>query len=463
MIAWGADVSMRNHRNMDYKRALAYLLSFADFERSGRFSTRTDLAPMRCLLQEFAEPQNGRLTVHIAGSKGKGSTAAMISSVLHECGLKVGMFISPHLHSFRERIQVGGQPVSGEEFAALAAELPPAVERVKERFPHRELVTFDLFTTMAFLHFRRSQADVQVMETGLGGRLDSTNVLDEKEVCVITPVGLEHTDILGESLTEIAAEKAGIITSGTDVVMARQPEEAAAVIRAAAERLGARVVETAACCRLERLRHDLDGQEFRLETSARTYKLRLPLLGRHQLENAATAVMALEALATRGVDVGPDEVERGLERVRWPGRLEVVGRRPLLILDGAHSADAARRLRETLFEDLSFSRCILVVGLSKDKNADAFAAELRALNPSVIAVRASHPRAAPASSVAASFAAVDAPALVCGDVRGAIDAALRLAAPDDLVCVTGSLFVVAEARAYVLGVKKEQAVESRRR
>jgi len=451
------NASMRNHRSMDYEQAIAYLLSFADFERSGRFSTRTDLAPMQRLLREVGDPQLGRLTVHIAGSKGKGSVAAMISSILKECGLKVGTFISPHLHSFRERIQIDGNPIGRDDFAALAGELPPAVEQVKAAFPKRELVTFDLFTAMAFMRFRRTHVDVQVMETGLGGRLDSTNALEKKEVCVITPIGLEHTNILGDTVEQIAGEKAGIITPGAVVVMAAQPEPAAAVIRSAGCRQGARLVETGAICRVERLGHDLDGQDFRLETDVRTYELRLPLLGRHQLENAATAVVAVESLAPYGVQVGPEEVRRGLAGVRWPGRLEVIERRPLLVLDGAHSAEAARRLRETLLEDFSFSRCVLVAGLSKDKNAAAFAAELTALKPSVIAVRASHPRSAPASDVAAAFAALDAPTLILEDVRAAVDAARGLAEPDDLICVTGSLFVVAEARAYLLGIEEHGA------
>jgi dihydrofolate synthase/folylpolyglutamate synthase len=438
---------------MNYKQAIAYLLSFADFERSGRFSTRTDLAPMQHLLHELGDPQLGRLTVHIAGSKGKGSTAAMISSILRECGLKVGTFISPHLHSFRERLQVDGAPIGSEGFASLVSELPPAVARVKEAFPQRELVTFDLLTAMAFMHYSRADLDVQVMETGLGGRLDSTNALEEKEVCVITPIGLEHTNILGDSVEEIAREKAGIITPATTVVMSSQPEAAANVIRQVSCERGARLLETEKTCRVARLRHDLDGQELRLETAGESYELRLPLLGRHQLENAATAVAAVEALGRHGVEVGPEEVRRGIASVRWPGRLEVLGRQPLLLLDGAHSAEAARRLRETLVEDFAFSRCILVVGLSKDKDASAFAGELAALKPSVIAAEAHHPRAAPASEVASAFAALDAPALVLKDVREAVEAARSMAAPDDLICVTGSLFVVAEARAYLLGIE----------
>jgi dihydrofolate synthase/folylpolyglutamate synthase len=442
---------------MNYSQAIAYLLSFADFERSGRFAARPDLAPVRALLRQFSDPQTGRPSVHIAGSKGKGSTAAMVASVLREKGLRVGLYTSPHLHSFRERIEVDGEPIAVESFVRCVEALPPAIEETKRQFPDRELVTFDLLTAMAFLAFREAGMEAQVIETGLGGRLDSTNALDDKAVCVITPISLEHTAILGKTIARIAEEKAGIIRGGSTVVMGFQQEAAATVIARVCGELGASLVDVAAGGTIERYGHTPEGQDFRLGTAGGSYDLHLPLLGRHQLENAATAVSAVEALARHGVTVSPEQIRRGLAKVRWPGRLEILRQHPLLLVDGAHNAESARRLRETLVQDISFSKAILVVGASKDKEIVAMAAELRPLQATVIATSAHHPRAAAAPAVAAAFSKQGMTATVADTVPQAVEAALGRAEPDDLICVLGSLFVAAEARAYLLGIEEDAA------
>lgn len=443
---------------MEYHESLAYLLGFADFERSGRFSSRPDVAPVRALLRHLGDPQQGRLTVHIAGSKGKGSTAAMAAAILRECGLRVGLYTSPHLHSFCERIRIDGEPISAESFGRQAAALQLAVAAVRREFPERELVTFDLLTAMGFLAFREAGASVQVIETGLGGRVDSTNAVERKEVCVITPVSLEHRQILGDTLAAIAAEKAGIIGDGAAVVMGLQDEAAAAVIRRTAVERGARLVEVGEACRISRLNHSLQGQDFRLRTPSGEHDLHLPLLGRHQLENAATAALAVEALREQGVDVSASQIERGLAGVRWPARLEVLRERPLLVVDGAHNAESARRLREALAEEAPGRRAILVVGASRDKDVAGMAAELAPAAKCVIATSSRHPRALPAEAVAAGFAEQGVAVTVISTVAEAVDAALAGAEADDVICVAGSLFVAAEARAHVLGIEAETVV-----
>jgi dihydrofolate synthase/folylpolyglutamate synthase len=443
---------------MDYRQSLDYLLSFADFERSGRFSSRPDVAPVRALLRHLGDPQRGRLTVHVAGSKGKGSTAAMAAAILRECGLKVGLYTSPHLHSFCERIRIDGEPISAESFGRQGTALPAAVVEVRREFPERELVTFDLLTAMGFLAFREAGASVQVIETGLGGRVDSTNAVERKEVCVITRVSLEHQEILGDTLAAIAAEKAGIIGDGAAVVMGLQDEAAASVIRRTAVERGARLVEVGEACRISRLNHSLQGQDFRLRTPSGEHDLHLPLLGRHQLENAATAVLAVEALREHGVDVSASQIERGLAGVRWPARLEVLRERPLLVVDGAHNAESARRLRETLAEEAPGRRAILVVGASRDKDVEGMAAELAPAAKCLIATSSRHPRALPAEAVAAVFAEQGVVVTVISTVAEAVDAALAGAEADDVICVAGSLFVAAEARAHVLGIEEEVGV-----
>lgn len=437
---------------MDYQQALRYLMSFADFERTGRFSARPDLAPTKALLRALGDPQRGPLTVHIAGSKGKGSTAVMLASILGEAGLRVGLYTSPHLHTFCERIRVDGEPIGEEGFARHADALMPAVEEVKTRYPDRELVTFDLLTALAFVAFREEGVDAQVIETGLGGRLDSTNALEEKAVCVITPISLEHTTILGDTLAEIAAEKAGIIAPTAVVVMGLQRESAAEVVRDACASQGARLIEVAQACALTRTGHSSEGQDFRLRTPTSTYRLRLPLLGGHQLENAATAVVAAEALDGYGVAISEGALRAGLEAVRWLGRLEIVRRRPLVVVDGAHNGESARRLRQALSEDLGIGRATLIVGCSADKDIAALAEEMGPLATRVIATRSRGARAAPPQEIAAVFSRHGVVASYEDSVDDAVDAALAQASADEAVCVFGSLYVVAEAREHLLGI-----------
>jgi len=440
---------------MDYRQALDYLLSFTDFERSGGFMPRPDVLPVRALLHHLGEPQRGRLTVHVAGSKGKGSTAAMIASVLRECGLTVGLYTSPHLHHICERIRLNGEPISEEAFARYAAALPAALDGVRRELPDRRLVTFDLLTAMAFLAFREAQADVQVLETGLGGRVDSTNAVDRKEVCVVTAISLEHQAILGDTLPQIAAEKAGIIVPGATVVLARQDASVIEVVRRACRDRGADLVEADRSCRFQRLCRGVDGQEVKLQTPNAQYDLWLPLLGLHQVENAVAAVLAVKALREHGVEASTEQVRSGLAKMQWPGRLEVLGREPLLLADGAHNAESARRLRETLTNDLGFSGATFVIGVSKDKDTAGMELELRPIARRLIATRSRHPRALEARSVAAAFSQDGVSASPVAPVSKAVEAALADAAPDELVCVVGSLFVAAEARAHVLGVDHE--------
>ncbi|MEO8458622.1 MAG: Mur ligase family protein, partial [Chloroflexota bacterium] len=216
---------------MDYDAAIAYLLSFADFERTGRFQERPDVAPMLALLHRLGDPHLGRRTVHVAGSKGKGSVSAMIESILRAAGQRTGLYTSPHLHDYTERVRIDGAPISREDFARIVTEMRPAVE-TEQASGNDKIVTFDLLTALAFMAFRECGVDTQVIEVGLGGRVDQTNVFESKEVAVITPLSYEHTAVLGDRIEQIAAEKAAIITPGCTAVLAPQPyPQAAAVVR----------------------------------------------------------------------------------------------------------------------------------------------------------------------------------------------------------------------------------------
>lgn len=437
---------------LSYNEAIRYLYSFANYEiipLERAPAAALDLRRVRELLARVGNPQRGRHTVHITGSKGKGSTAAMIAAILRGAGFRVGLFTSPHLHRETERVQVNGEPMAEADLVRLVETVQPHVEAINASGTHGRLTTFELRTALGFLYFREQGVDWQVVEVGLGGRLDATNVLDEKELCVFTPVSLEHTHILGDTVAKIATDKSGILRRGTRAVMGLQRESAAEVFRSACAALDVPLEEVALACKMAPGRADADGQEMRLRTPRAEYRIRLPLLGRHQLENAATAVLGVENLA---LDIAPATVSAALAEVRWPGRLEVIKRRPLLVIDGAHNGDSARRLAQALRAHFSFRRLILVVGLNADKDLKTFARELAPLDPDVIATRARLPRAAPPETVGDAFRAEGCPVRTAPSVAEAVDDALNEAGPGDLVCVTGSLYVVAEARGWVLGI-----------
>ncbi|MEE8347541.1 MAG: folylpolyglutamate synthase/dihydrofolate synthase family protein [Dehalococcoidia bacterium] len=436
---------------MNYRQSIDYLLSFADFERSGRFRDRPDVRPVLSLLRRLGDPHLGRRTVHIAGSKGKGSVAAMVESILRAAKLRTGLFTSPHLHEYTERIRIDGEPLAKEEWARLTRTLRDAVESGSPASADRSLVTFDLLTALAFLAFREHGVDCQILETGLGGRVDSTNVFATKDVCAVTAISLEHTDVLGGTVERIAGEKAGIVRPGATVVIGPQPAAGGArrVIAEAAASARCLTVDVAASYTWRRIAHDLSGQTFHLKAPRGSVQLRLPLLGLHQLENAATAVACADALTQRGVSIPSEAIDKGLAGVSWPGRMEILRREPLVIADGAHSRESARRLRECLTDYLSCGSAFQIVGMSADKDVSGLAQELAPIASRVIAVRADHPRAMPAKQVAAAFVEAGAEVEMGAIVSQALEKAMAAAVGEEVICLTGSLFVVAEGRNHL--------------
>jgi dihydrofolate synthase/folylpolyglutamate synthase len=441
-----------------YIEALRYLTGLADFERTGRFANRKDVEPVKALLAELDDPHLGRVTVHIAGSKGKGSVAAMVDSVLRAAGLRTGLFTSPHLNRFTERIQVEGQPVSYEEFGAGLDAVKAAADRVARRFSDRQLVTFDILIALGFYLFRERGVQAQVIEVGLGGLLDSTNVFDEKDCAVITNIGLEHREILGNTVAEIARQKAGIIVTGCPTVMAPQRESAAEVIREVAAAKGSALKEVALICNLRRDAYSSDAQTFRLRTPAGGYQVKLPLLGKHQLDNAATAIVAIESLAASGLEISPEAVKAGLESVKWPARIEAVKRRPLVVVDAAHTADSARALRDALAEYFHVDQATLVVGVMGDKDLDGLVSAIEPAARRVIATQADHPRALPAEAVARAFQDLGIETTWEQRLGSAIDSALALSTPSDAVVILGSVALAGEARAHILGLDRDPPV-----
>jgi dihydrofolate synthase/folylpolyglutamate synthase len=427
---------------MKYDEAIEFLLSYADFERSGRFLDRPDLAPVLALLKALGDPHHGRLTVHVAGSKGKGSVAAMVDSILRAAGRRCGLYTSPHLHDYTERIRINGEPIAQAGFAKLTEVLLDAVDGLD--LAGRKLVTFDLLTALAFLAFRDANVQVQVVEVGLGGRLDSTNVFDEKAVAVMTPLSLEHTAVLGERIEDIAAEKAGIIRRDCTVVLAPQSyPTAGAIIRGKAAELKARLVDVADSYHWNVIEHDYRGQEIRIKGPAGVIEVRLPLLGAHQAENAVTAVAVARIL-----NIPHESIINGLADVHWPGRLEVLHEAPLVIADGAHNADSARRLVEALRDYFGVEQVTFVVGALSDKDIGSFAAVLAPLAEKVIAARSAHPRSMDPAEIAQTFRDLGVETENVDGVAEALARAMAAGGSDAVICLTGSLFVAAEGRAY---------------
>ncbi|MFC1901751.1 bifunctional folylpolyglutamate synthase/dihydrofolate synthase [Chloroflexota bacterium] len=428
---------------MNYQEALDYILKFADYERLPRSGVVWDLARVERLLEKLGNPQAAARTVHVAGTKGKGSTAAMIASILKQAGYRVGLYTSPHLLSFTERIRADGQPVAEADWARLTGALRPEVEAVNETGGLGELTTFEILTALAFSYFREVGADYQVLETGLGGRLDATNVV-KPDVCVITSISYDHTDVLGDTLAQIAGEKAGIIKPGCAVVCSPQFPEAMEVIEKTCRERGVRLVRVGSEVTWQPGDFDAEGQSFHLKGMEREYDLRLSLLGAHQMENAATAVAAVEALAGRGAQISPRHIADGLAQVRWPGRLQVLRRQPWVIVDSAHNAYSVKRLGEALRQYFQFDRIILVLGVSLDKDITGIVAEAAALTGDVILASSRHPRAVAPDKLIDEFARRGVTPRTAESVAAAMKLALETANPGDLICAAGSVFVVAE-------------------
>jgi dihydrofolate synthase/folylpolyglutamate synthase len=437
---------------VDYKAALNYILSFTDYEKLPGFlysAANFDLRRMEGLLERLGNPHLTSRSIHVAGTKGKGSTAAMIASALSAAGYRTGLYTSPHLHTFRERISIDGEQIAEGEFSALAQRLKPEIDEMNRRHTYGELTTFEILTAIAFAYFRERRVDFQVLEVGLGGRLDATNVV-RPEVSVISSISLDHAEVLGDSLAKIAREKAGIITPGAIVVSSPQHREAEGVIKEVCRTKGARLIAVGKDVTWKKLAADIGGQSFEVKGKAGNYKLTIPLLGEHQLENAATAVAALEALAPFGVK--EEHIAKGLAQVRWPGRLEILRHEPLFLVDGAHNADSARRLREAIEEYLDFDRLILIVGASSDKDIAGIVGELASLSNLTIVTRSRHPRALATALLLEELERQGMRGESAESVASAVERALEMAGPRDLICASGSLFVAAEAIEYIKGI-----------
>ena len=445
---------------LSYREAISQLLSLADFERKSRAGDPPDFHLKRIdrLLGYIGNPHHGQKYVHVAGTKGKGSTSAMIAWPLAAAGHTVGLFTSPSIHRITERIRVNGQPISERGFARLVEDLWPAVERITADGDIGVVSVFELETAMAFYHFTKENADISVIEVGLGGRLDSTNIITPL-VSVITPISLDHVAVLGDTIEKIASEKAGIIKPGVPVVTSSQETAALAVIRSTADAAGSELIESSiAVTILNSTDCGLDGTELELGINGRPLDVNVRLLGAHQVDNARTAVAVLRQLDKLEVAVGPEAITAGISGVEWPARNQLVARHPTLVfVDGAHNAASGRALRKTV-EQLFPARkgVVLILGTVRGHDPAAVARELAPLEPRIVVTESRHPKSLAGSELADTLSECKIRVAVkTSGTREALDEARILVGDGELILATGSLFVAAEIIEIEHGIEPE--------
>lgn len=443
----------------EYQASLDYLYSFVDYSltRNLRYSPeKFDLARMEALMERLGHPERQYPVIHVAGTKGKGSVSVMCASALRAQGYRTGFYTSPHLHEYTERIQIDGQSIAKHELVELVGEIKPHVTAIEH------LTTFEITTALAFMYFARQKVGAAVIEVGLGGRLDATNIVYPL-VSVITSLSMDHMNVLGDTLALIAAEKAGIIKPGRPVVMSPQNNEARLVVERIAAERGSRLVEIGRDTHYGPLYHSLDSQTLMVWNSKdqplmddylesaytsvwQPTRLQIPLLGYHQVENAATAYETLQVARFEGLELSEEAIFNGMANVHWPGRFEVLNRKPMIIVDSAHNRDSALKLRLAIDDYLPGKPVVLLFGASEDKDINGMFAELLPRVRQVVATQSIHPRAMDANKLVELAHQFGMRAQAVIPLEQAMETALALAGEDAVVVATGSIFIAAAVR-----------------
>ena len=433
-----------------YNQALDYLYSFVDYSlKHSSELAKADfkLDRMFALMESLGNPQSKYPIIHVAGTKGKGSTSALCAAALQAAGYKVGLYTSPHLLDYVERIQINGAPISHEQLIELVEEIKPHVAKIEM------LTTFEITTALAFLAFGKYGVNAAVFEVGLGGRLDATNIVTPK-VSVITSLSYDHTAVLGNTLTLIAGEKAGIIKDGVPVVSSPQKDESLAVLERVAALKNSSLTLIGRDVNFELIESSLEGQRLKVEgqrLNLQPVTFDIPLLGKHQIENAATAYAALKA---SGIPITDEQIQKGFSQVQWRARFEIARREPPVIFDSAHNQDSFAKLSETLETYFPGKKVYLIFGASEDKNIPGMFAELRSKIEKIIITRADHPRALEVEKIQqlAEQAGVESEAVT--PVKSALARALELSSKDgSIVLSAGSMFVTAEVMSAWKNIK----------
>lgn len=395
------------------------------------------------LLKYLGDPQVKIRTIHIAGTNGKGSTAAMIHSILCSAGYRVGLYTSPHLLDFRERIQVNGTLIGEEELAALVTRIKAVSEKM-----NIPVTYFEFATAMAFLYFYDKKVDWAVVEVGLGGRLDSTNVC-QADTCIITSISMDHKEHLGADLKAIAGEKAAIIKRGARVFTAVDQTELLTLFREQAHKQNASLKVFGKDFSAADRTADRRGQEIDFSSSGQKLEqLFVPLMGQHQVKNAALAIAACLDLDTGNGPISETAVREGLKTTFWPGRLEVVSEEPTILLDCAHNPDGVHCLTQALRKHFSFDKCIFVLGMMRNKPTKVMLEILAQTGDYFYLVRPHQTRSEDPNNLKEQLAKCQKPVEIIEEISYALNLARKNSGPHDIICITGSIFTVAEARRY---------------
>ncbi len=429
-------------RNPRKKPALSEILNYiSGLERLG---VRPGLSRIKKLLGLLGNPHRRFPSIHVAGTNGKGSTSAFIASMLNEAGYKTGLYTSPHLVRFNERMRIGRKDIPSSAIVDIGLQVKKAAESRTISTP----TFFEFTTAMAFLYFAEANTDIAVIEAGMGGRLDATNALARPLVSVITEIGFDHMEYLGDAIEAIAHEKAGIIKKHGLVVTSEGATTAGGVIRKKAAEKDAPLLALG----MDFMPENTDAKRLKFDYAGPNHwtlkNLRLGLFGAHQFKNASAALATIHCLKNLGWRITEENIRAGLKGVRWPGRFEIIGRAPLVILDSAHNPHGARALKSAL-DEIKHKRLILVLGIMADKDIDGILANIAPVAHTVIAASPRTKRAADTTLLIEKLKAYNAKTISAKDIPSAIRCARNIAGPRDAICVTGSIFTVGEARKFL--------------
>ncbi len=391
------------------------------------------------LLSKMGNPQENLRFIHLAGTNGKGSCSAMLSSILQSSGLRTGLYTSPYISDFCERMQVNGQPISGSELAEITEFCAPLALSMADR-----PTEFELVTAIAFEFFKRQGCGVVVLETGMGGRLDSTNVIDAPLCSIITNIGLDHTRELGDTVEKIAGEKAGIIKSGCEAVIYDLPKNIRAVIESRCEEFSSPVHAASFDC-IVPLSNGLDGQVFSYKSFN---NLKLPLLGSHQLKNASVVLECIEVLRSQGLEISEEAVATGLSKTLWPARFELLSENPYFIVDGGHNPQCAQTVAENLASYFYDKKTVILMGVLADKDYIGLASILNKVADEFVTITPPNPRALSCEALAEAISIYGKPVTACTSIEQGIQKALELAGKTGVVCSVGSLYTAGRVRAF---------------
>lgn len=428
---------------MNYEQALDYIHSIY------KFGSKLGLDNINYLLQLMGNPQQGLKVIHVAGTNGKGSTCAYISSVLVEQGFRVGLYTSPYLEEFTERIQINGVSIPKENLAEITAFVKEKVELMLSHGKNHP-TEFEVVTAIGFEYFKRQKIDYLVLEVGLGGRGDSTNVIDDPLVSVITPIAYDHMDYLGDTLGKIAFEKAGIIKANCPVVTYLQKDEAMEVIEEVSKEVNA-PINIAPIKQIELVSYDDSGQCFHgFYGNEKIENLKISMLGEHQIENAVVALTALNILASvHQIPISKKALYDGFMNAKWPGRLEIITRNPTTIIDGAHNVHGMQALAKTIKKLYTEKSMTLVIGILGDKDVEGMLGEIVPLANHIIITKPNNPRAMALDKLAEMIGVYGKTAKKSISISHAIQEALDCSTPDNLIVFCGSLYMIGDVRSIL--------------